>query len=170
MAALSRDTIDIAIFSLGEFPANIGATKLFTDKIYAYVSPENELYGRDVIYQGDMDMSKLMTLSEGICLCEKRNEVNTARKKINVSYNFTTASLETLMRTVDASSGITLIPGMAVGYVPAERRGQIKPFGEADAYRTIAMAAGRTFVKKSLADAVRETVMSVADFMTRTGV
>jgi LysR family hydrogen peroxide-inducible transcriptional activator len=170
IAALSRDMIDIAIFSLGELPANIEATKLFTDKLYAYVSLESELYDRDVIYHGDMDPSRLMTLSEGICLCEKRNEINAARKKIKASYNFTTASLETLMRTVDASSGLTLIPGMVVGYVPAERRGQIKPFGEADAYRTIAMATGRTFVKKSLADAVRKTVMSVADLMTRTDV
>ncbi len=44
--SLAHDKIDIAIFAGGESDVKILETYLFDDKLYMYVSPENELYGR----------------------------------------------------------------------------------------------------------------------------
>jgi hypothetical protein len=52
---------------------------------------------------------------------------------------------------------------MALEYIPEENRKQIKPFGEVDAHRMITMAVGRTYVKKSIADAVSESVLAAAE-------
>jgi LysR family hydrogen peroxide-inducible transcriptional activator len=160
--ALNRDTIDIAILS-GGIDMKIREMPLFNDKLYVYVSPKNKLYNQDSVLIREIDVRQLLILSEGNCL---RNQILTlckARKKIKLAYNFANSSLETLMHTVDCGSGdLTIIPGMAIEYIPEEKRKQIKPFGEVDAHRKITMAAGRTYAKASLVEAVRETVLVVA--------
>ena len=159
--ALNRDTIDIAILS-GGIDMKIRETNLFDDKLYVYVSPKNKLYNQQSVLIQEIDVRQLLILSEGNCL---RNQILTlckARKKIKLAYNFVNTSLETLMHTVDTTSMLTIIPGMAIEYIPEEKRKQIKPFGKVDAKRTITMAVGRTYVKDSLVRAVRESVLAAA--------
>ena len=159
--ALNRDTIDIAILS-GGIDMKIRETPLFDDKLYVYVSPKNHLYHQDSILIQEIDVRQLLILSEGNCL---RNQILTlckARKKIKLAYNFANCSLETLMNTVDATAMLTIIPGMAIEYIPEEKRKQIKPFGKVNAHRKITMAVGRTYVKDSLVRAVRESVLAAA--------
>jgi LysR family hydrogen peroxide-inducible transcriptional activator len=159
--ALSRDTIDIAILS-GGIDVKIRETALFNDKLYVYVSPKNELYHQESVLIPEIDVRRLLILSEGNCL---RNQILTlckARKKMKFPYNFVTGSLETLMHMVDASDTMTIIPGMAIEYIPEEKRKQIKPFGQVDAHRTITMAVGRTYARESLIQAVRESIMVAA--------
>jgi LysR family hydrogen peroxide-inducible transcriptional activator len=162
--ALSRDMIDIAILSGGQSEVKIRETELFDDKLYVYVSPENELYGRRDILVEDIDVRRLLLLSEGNCLRNQVLKLCKARKKIDAPFNFINGSLENLMRTVDRTSGVTIIPWMAVGHIPEARRGQIKPFDKihARALRTITMAVAPTYAREALVEAVRESVMAVA--------
>ena len=159
--ALNRDMVDVAILS-GGTDMKIRETELFDDKLYVYTSPRNKLFSRESVLVPDIDVHQLLILSEGNCL---RNQILTlckARKKIKLSYNFANCSLETLMHTVDHSSMLTIIPGMAVEYIPEEKRDRIKPFANVDAHRKITMAVGRTYMKESLVQAVRESIMSIA--------
>jgi LysR family hydrogen peroxide-inducible transcriptional activator len=159
--ALNRDTVDIAILS-GGIDMKIRETPLFDDKLYVYASPKNKLYHQDSILIPEIDIHEMLILSEGNCL---RNQILTlckARKKIRLPYNFANCSLETLMHTVDSTSAMTIIPGMAIEYIPEGKRKQIKPFGQIDAKRTITMAVGRTYAKESLVRAVRESALAVA--------
>ena len=160
--ALSRDMIDIAILS-GGYQIKIKETKLFYDKLYFYVSPRNELYGRSEIPMEEVDVKQLLILSEGNCL---RNQVLKlmclARQKIKSPYNFANCSLETLMHMVDVTSALTVIPGMAIDFIPEGKRKQIKPFSRVHAHRKISMAVGHTYVKESLVNAVKESIMVVS--------
>jgi LysR family hydrogen peroxide-inducible transcriptional activator len=159
--ALNRDAIDVAILS-GGIDMKIRETELFKDKLYVYVSPNNKLYGRESILVQEIDARELLILSEGNCL---RNQVLTlckARRRIKSAYNFANCSLETLMHMVDASAALTIIPGMAIEYIPEEKRTQIKPFAGVDAHRTITLAVGRTYARQALAGAVRESVLAAA--------
>jgi LysR family hydrogen peroxide-inducible transcriptional activator len=159
---LNRDTVDIAILS-GGIDMKIRETPLFHDKLFVYVSPKNKLYKQDSVLIKEINVRELLILSEGNCL---RNQILTlcqARRNIKLAYNFANCSLETLMHTVDCSSGVTIIPGMAIEYIPEDKRGQIKPFGGGvDAHREITMAVGRTYAKNSMVQAVKESVMAVA--------
>jgi LysR family hydrogen peroxide-inducible transcriptional activator len=159
--ALNRDTIDIAILS-GGIDMKIRETELFKDKLYVYVSPKNTLYNKESVFIREIDVRQLLILSEGNCL---RNQILTlckARRKIKSTYNFANCSLETLMHMVDASAALTIIPGMAIEYIPEEKRKQIKPFAGVDAHRKITMAAGRTYARQALVEAVRESVLAAA--------
>ena len=159
---LSRDMIDIAILS-GGYQVKIEETKLFKDKLYFYVSPKSELYNRREILIEDVDLKQLLVISEGDCM---RNQVLKLmclpKKKIKSPYNFANCSLETLMNMVDVTSAVTIIPGMAIDFIPENRRKQIKPFAKMNAHRKISMAVGRIYVKESLVNAVKESIMTVA--------
>lgn len=162
--ALNRDLIDIAIMSGGESVVKIKETELFDDKLYLYVSPQNEFFGRNTpIGIEEIDVSTLLILSNGNCLRNQTLKLCQARKNINPDYDFAASSIETLMRAVDMLGGTTIIPGMAIGCIPEERRKQIKAFAHVNARRKITMAVSHTFVKAAIVDAVHESIMAVRE-------
>ncbi len=160
--ALARDKIDIAILAGGESEVKIRETELFDDKLYMYVSPESELYGRREIFVRDIEVEKLLILSEGNCLRNHTLRLCRARKAVNPQFDFMNGSLENLMYTVDRTSFVTVIPGMSIRSIPEGKRERIIPFGGVDAKRKITMAVAPTYVRESLAHIVEETVVEVA--------
>ncbi len=160
--ALANDKIDIAIIAGGESEVKILETELFDDKLYMYVSPESELYGRKEVFVKDIDVEKLLLLSEGNCLRNHALRLCEARKAVDTHFDFVNGSLENLMYTVDRTSFTTIIPGMAIRSIPEWKRDRIIPFGGVDAKRRITMAVAPTYVRESLASHVQETVIEVA--------
>ena len=161
--ALSRDVIDVAILS-GGYQIKIKETYLFEDRLYFYVSPKNELFQRNKIALEEIDTSQLLILTEGTT---KRNQILKRmfkhKERVKSTYSFANCSLETLMNTVDATSAITIVPGMAIPYFPKEKLKQIKPIAKVRAHRKIMMAVGHTYVKEALVNAVKESIMAVAE-------
>jgi len=161
--ALGRDIVDVAILS-GGYQIKIQEINLFEDKLYFYVSPKNELFERKKINIEDVNVRELLMLSEGNCLRHQVLKLMCKPKKYSKSlYNFANCSLETLMNTVDSTAAITVIPGMAINFIPQEKHKQIKPFAKVHAHRKVTMAVGHTYVKESLVNAVRESAMAAAE-------
>uniref|UniRef100_S0DDC6 Putative transcriptional regulator n=1 Tax=termite gut metagenome TaxID=433724 RepID=S0DDC6_9ZZZZ len=162
--ALEHDTIDIAIFSGGESPIKIRETDLFDDKFYVYVSPKHRFFGRKSMLLSEIDIKELLIISEGNCMRNQTFELCKEKKKVKSPYTFASCPLETLIHMVDATdSTMTVIPGMAVMYLPEERRKQVIPFEKFHAHRKITMAVGRTYIRESLISAVREAVLTAAE-------
>lgn len=161
--ALNRSLINIAILSGGQSEIRIMETELFSDKLYMYVARNNELYGRKSITVDEIDVKKLLILSKGNCLRNQTLKLCEERKKIELQYDFISCSLETLMHTADDIGGTTIIPAMAIGYIPKERHDQIIPFESKRAFRKITMAVGHTFVRESLVDVVKKSVMEARE-------
>ena len=65
------------------------------------------------------------------------------------------------MHLVDCTNYITVIPEMAVEFVPAERKEQIKTLAKGAASRKIALAVRRTYVKHSIIEALRSTIIDM---------
>jgi len=161
--ALNRDMIDVAILA-GGYQIKIREFNLFEDKLFFYVSPKNEFYESKSIDIKDIDITQLIMLSEGNCMRHQVLKIFCKPKMhIKSKYNFANSSLDTLMHMVDVTNTITVIPEMAINYIPKERHKQIKPFDKIHASRKITMAVGRTYVKESLVNALRESVMTVAE-------
>ncbi|MDE5621801.1 MAG: hydrogen peroxide-inducible genes activator, partial [Alistipes sp.] len=66
----------------------------------------------------------------------------------------------TLMRIVDCTQCLTIIPEMAVEYVPADRRDRIRLLAKGATSRKIAVAVRRTYVKSSIIRALTETILA----------
>jgi LysR family hydrogen peroxide-inducible transcriptional activator len=107
----------------------------------------------------DIDMRRLVLLSDGHCLRNQVIELCQAHKGVHSRYHFECGSLETLMRIVDCTGNVTVLPEMAAAFVPEERRGQIKPLAKGAMSRKIALAVRRTYVKHSIISALRDAVL-----------
>ncbi len=157
--ALNRDRIDAALVAGGTCGDGILEYDLFDDRFFAYVSPDSPLYNKSNIRIEDIDMRDLILLSAGNCMRDQVLELCQARKGVPAHYSFESGSLDTLMRIVDCTSCMTVIPEMAVEYVPKERRSQVKNLLKGASSRKISLAIRRTYVKKSIVDALKETII-----------
>ena len=85
-------------------------------------------------------------------------ELCQARHTIPSRYQFESGLLDTLMRIVDTTSLITIIPEMAIEYIPKERSRQVKTLFKGASSRKIALASRRTYAKRSIVEALRQTI------------
>lgn len=161
VAALERDALDAAIIAGGMCPEGIIEQELFNDRFYAYVSPSNPLYERSNIRIEDIDMKELLLLSDGHCLRDQILELCQARRSVHASYLFESGSLDTLMRIVDNTNALTIIPEMAIPFIPEERKSQLKTLAKGATSRKISIAVRRTYVKGSLVAALKESILNV---------
>ena len=128
--ALGRDMLDAAILAGGTSPDGIQEEELFNDRFYAYVSTGHPLFERSNIRIEDIDVRRLLLLSEGNCLRDQVLELCQAQKGVQRRYSFESGSLETLIRIVDNSSNmVTIVPEMVADHrrkpqAPAQDAGQ----------------------------------------------
>lgn len=160
--ALKHDNIDAAIVASGTCGDGIVEHDLFSDRFYAYVSPENPLFERTNIRIEDIDLKNLILLSRGNCMRDQIIELCQARRSVPSHYYFESGSLDTLMRIVDCTACLTIIPEMALEYIPAERRAQVKTLAKGATSRRIAIVVRRTYVKNSIISALESTIMAKA--------
>lgn len=160
--ALKHDNIDAAIVASGTCGDGIVEHDLFSDRFYAYVSPENPLFERTNIRIEDIDLKDLILLSRGNCMRDQIIELCQARRSVPSHYYFESGSLDTLMRIVDCTACLTIIPEMALEYIPAERRAQVKTLAKGATSRRIAIVVRRTYIKNSIISALESTIMAKA--------
>ncbi len=158
--ALRRDRLDAALVAGGTCGSGIVEQELFGDRFFAYVSPNNPLYERSNIRIEDIDLKDLVILSAGNCMRDQVIELCQAKRNMPSHYTFESGSLDTLMRIVDCTSCLTIIPEMAVEYIPADRRDRLKTLAKGATSRKIAVAVRRTYVKNSIIRALTDTVMA----------
>ena len=162
VSALNRDMLDAAILAGGTTPSEIMEEELFNDRFYVYVSTTHPLYERKNIRIEDIDVRHLLLLSEGNCLRDQVMELCQARKSIPSQYVFESGSLETLMRIVDNTSNMTVIPEMVVDFIPEERQAQVKTMAKGAVSRKITIGVRRTYVKRSLIKVLKEAIVASA--------
>lgn len=160
--ALKRDRLDAAIVAGGTCGEGITEHELFGDRFFVYVSPQNPLIDRTNIRIEDIDMKDLILLSSGNCLRDQVIELCQAKRAVPSHYSFESGSLDTLMRIVDCTRSLTIIPEMAVEFIPEERRGQLKSLQKGTSYRKIAVAVRRTYVKTAIVRALMESIRTYA--------
>ena len=158
--ALRRDRIDAALVAGGTCGEGIAEQELFSDRFFAYVSPDNPLSERSNIRIEDIDLRELVILSPGNCMRDQVIELCQAKRGVPSHFTFESGSLDTLMRIVDCTSCLTIIPEMAVEYIPAERRDRVRPLAKGATSRRIAVAVRRTYVKNSIIRALVATLLS----------
>ncbi|MBO5830907.1 MAG: hydrogen peroxide-inducible genes activator, partial [Alistipes sp.] len=120
--ALKHDRIDAALVASGTCGEGITEHDLFSDHFYAYLSPSHPLFERSNIRIEDIDFKDLILLSRGNCMRDQIFELCQAANNIPSHFYFESGSLDTLMRMVDCTSCMTIIPEMALEFIPQSRR------------------------------------------------
>lgn len=157
--AMDSDELDAALLAGGTCPDRITEQELFDDRFYAYVSPENPLSARTNLRIEDIYGKDLILLSEGHCLRDQIIEICGASRLHELPYTLQSGSLETVMRIVDTTSMMTIIPEMALPYIPEALQGRVKTLAKGAASRKIVVGVRRTYAKEMLITALRDTIM-----------
>ena len=157
--SLKRDRIDAALVASGTCGEGITEHDLFSDHFYAYVSPSHPLFERSNIRIEDIDFKDLILLSRGNCMRDQIFELCQAAHEIPSHFYFESGSLDTLMRMVDCTSCMTIIPEMALEFIPLSRRNRVKTIAKNATSRRVALAVSRTYVKQSIVEALRTTIL-----------
>ena len=85
-------------------------------------------------------------------------ELCQAKRDMPSHYSFESGSLDTLMRIVDCTSCLTIIPEMAIDCIAEEKRNRVKMLAKGATSRRIAVAVRRTYVKESIIKALTDSV------------
>lgn len=157
--ALKHDRIDAALVASGTCGEGITEHDLFSDHFYAYVSPSHPLFERSNIRIEDIDFKELILLSRGNCMRDQILELCQAARNIPARFYFESGSLDTLMRMVDCTSSMTIIPEMALEFIPLSRRNRVKSIAKGATSRRVALAVSRTYVKQSIVEALTGTIL-----------
>ncbi len=157
--ALKRDRLDAALVAGGTCGDGIQEHDLFNDRFWLYVSPENPLYERSNIRIEDIDLKDLVILSAGNCMRDQIIELCQAKRQMPSHFSFESGSLETLMRIVDCTQALTVIPEMAIDFIAENRRDRVKQLAKGATSRKISVAVRRTYVKSSIIKALNETIL-----------
>ena len=160
--AFDKDELDAAIVAGGTCPERISEDELFSDKFFVYLSQHNPLYERTNIRIEDINSKQLILLSEGHCLRNQILELCGSIRNTAISYYFESGSLETLMRIVNNTELMTIIPEMSIDYIPQEYRNNVKPLAKGATSRMIALAMRRTYAKERVIKALKEVILEVA--------
>ncbi len=158
--ALKRDQIDAALVAGGTCGDGIIEHELFDDTFYAYVSPQHSMAAKKNIAIDQIDMRDLVLLSSGNCMRDQIMELCHA-KHANPSshYTFVSGSIDTLIRIVDCTNTLTIIPHMSLEYIPMRHNPRIKSLENGTTSRKIAVAVRRTYVKNSVIKALNSTIL-----------
>ncbi len=130
LEALHSDTLDAALIATDEADPSLHERPLFTEPFVGYVAPSHRLADRETLVPSDLSIDDLWLLSEGHCFRDQvLNVCGTTPTATLGTAQFESGSLETLVRLVRHSGGMTLLPAMATHHMPAdEKRTFVIPF------------------------------------------
>ncbi|MFI3267093.1 MAG: LysR substrate-binding domain-containing protein [Rikenellaceae bacterium] len=160
--ALEKDKIDIAILAGGFMPGNtIVEQDIYNDRFLLYCSDKNALYKKKNVNVEEIDSTQMMLLSDGHCLRTQIVDLCGIIAPKGRNLRFESGSLETLMRVVDNTNNVTIIPEMAVNTLSKEQKLRLRELNSEFAYRRISMATSKTFFKHNIHKALKELLIKL---------
>ena len=158
---LEEGTIDAGII-VTPFPMkNMTVFPLYYEEFFLYVSDKHSLIERKNIRVSELNLQDLWLLEEGNCF---RNQViNICRRedecKSKWKFGYESLSIDSLLKIVNGSKGITVIPELALDDIPASGKNKVKKFLGYHPVREVSLIVEKTFLKKNLIEGLTEIII-----------
>ena len=155
--ALHADTLDAALIATDEAGSDLHDRVLFGEPFVGYVAPSHRLADRAHLTPADLSIEDLWLLSEGHCFRDQVLHVCGRSSSVpQAAAQFESGSLETLVRLVRNSGGMTLLPQLATHHMSEqEQRDFVVPFADPAPSRDVRLVTRRRH-KQRLVDALIE--------------
>ena len=163
ISALESGTLDIGIAAAGFFEGeDIVEIPMFDDEFYLYASKDNEILQQEQISIIELDVNKLLLLKDGHCLRTQILDLCNKSNPLSSNLQLEGGSLETIMRVVDVTGGMTILPRMVIDFLSQERRDScVRQFKEKNSTkRNIALVTSRNFIKTGSLLALKEAIVN----------
>lgn len=133
---------------------------LYYEKFFAYVSKGHSLSSKKSIKTSELELQDLWLLEEGNCF---RNQIiNICTKGIEYSkfdrFKYESLSIDSLMKIVDSSKGITVIPEFAKELLNKQKKQMVKPFSDYQPIREVSLVVERTFLKRTIIEKLHDVI------------
>ncbi len=156
---LSEGKTDAAILATAVEEEMWVAHTLYYEPFNVYVAAGEPLASREVIRTSDLVNEKdLFLLDEGHCF---RDQLYKYCQWDSVKRNqavYRLGSLETFMRMVEAGTGITFIPELAVLQLDERQKALVRPFAVPRPARRISLVTRKDYIRHSLLERIVENI------------
>lgn len=160
---LKHDLIDAGLFVTPYPDEKIQSCPVFYEEMLVYAHTDHELLKKEKIEVGDIANSDIWMLGDGHCFRDQvinLCEMSGVQHK-SLPFEFESNSLETLMRIVDKEGGFTLIPELALQYMPESKKKQVKALSTHKPLREVSVIYSRYYTKQRLIELLCEEIRSV---------
>jgi LysR family hydrogen peroxide-inducible transcriptional activator len=169
--ALAEDLTDAGLVATAESHRGLVSQTLFEEPFIAYVGRDHPLAGEASLDPEDLSAEDLWLLDEGHCLRDQVLQLcsHDERHGQVPRMRFQSGNLETLRHLVDRVGGMTLLPYLAIRFLDASKRVQLRPFRAPKPSRTVHIIHRRATLKHALVQAlVRVLVDEVTPLLPET--
>ncbi|GAB2774487.1 hydrogen peroxide-inducible genes activator [Rhabdobacter roseus] len=160
---LKMGNLDVGIVASAADEATLREIPLYRERFFAFVSEATALFDKQYILPTEIDPNELWLLEEGHCfrtqiqsLCELSKNSPSGN-----SFQYRSGSIETLIRMVERSGGVTIIPELAMLDLSEDRKKFIRSFQAPVPAREVGLVVNREQVKMHLIDLLRSTIQRV---------
>ncbi len=159
---LEDSELDAGLLAIPVNRRNLYEQSLFYEEFVVYASTGEKFKNKKYVLAKDIDVNRLWLLEEGHCLrsqvinlCElKELEKNTHH------LNFTTGSIETLKKIVEANQGITILPKLAMKDLSKSQLKNVHLFKDPAPGREIGIVTHRLHIKSKLISLLKKEILS----------
>lgn len=160
---LKHDLLDAGLFVTPYPDEKIMGCPVFYEEMLVYAHPDHALLKKENIGVKDIANNDIWMLGDGHCfrdqvvnLCEMSGV-----KHKTLPFDFESNSLETLMKIVDKEGGFTLIPELALQYMPESKKRQVKALSSYKPLREVSVIYSRYYTKQRLIELLSEEIKNV---------
>lgn len=156
--ALLENEIDMAVMATPINQERLLEIPVYYEKFHAYVSEKTpSLHQKPRITPQDLVSERLWVLSEGHCL---RNQVMNylCFGEQNTERTYQGGSFTTLIKTIDAVGGCSIVPESLSDDLNERQRNNIRPLCEPEATREISLVVKDDFAREKLLNEIVETI------------
>lgn len=156
--ALFENEIDMAVMATPIDQERLLEIPIYYEKFHAYVSEKTpSLHQKPRITPQDLVSERLWVLSEGHCL---RNQVMNylCFGEQNTERTYQGGSFTTLIKTIDAVGGCSIVPESLSDDLNERQRNNIRPLCEPEATREISLVVKDDFAREKLLNEIVETI------------
>jgi len=155
---LQTAEIDMAILATPLDDPNLLEVPLYYEKFEAYISPNDELYAKDVLESSEISDERLWVLEEGHCL---RNQIFNFCNNRKHDSTFEAGSIDTLVKIVDINGGFTVIPELHYELLTDVQKQHVRKIVNPEATREISLVIRHDYVREGLMNAVANAVKKI---------
>ena len=156
---LRKAEVDMGILSGPVRDTDLLEIPLFHERFYAYVSPTHPAYAQESIRVESLFGQPFWIIKDGIRQIDP-SELTTG-ERITYDRFFEGGRVGTLIRIVNDSGGITVIPETHVGLIMYSQQASLRPIIEPELRRTVSLVVRTDFIHEAKLNAVVDAVKSI---------
>lgn len=157
---LQRSEVDIILTSEGDIQdTNLLSIDIWTERFVLYISPASYLYSRENLRPEDLHDGDIWVMRDFHDSYPQLTEV-IHQETLHSAY-LDCGNLPTLIATVDANGGYTLIPETCAQFLSIEQRKNIRHINSGKFFRTVVLAIRKDFVREGMLNIVTDTIKRI---------